>query len=249
MLLRNLFTWSIKWERNEGEGTHLWTYNVLKQYLKLKSHLLVSHTFSDRLMIDVDCSFNKRNEQFQILKWHLFSTATVALHWECCEQQVNMSYRAERLGTPGWHADSQQACWPRRVGRRWTFSHSAAVNSGQNVYVSMLGRFCNSGKSKEADKLIKSFKSFPGSLQLLFKQAHNLLKPTVRDWQKWLILNVSDVLFIVCLCVFKMKGGDAVVTNVEMRDLFTPPVDGHMVLFHRRTNVPNWTYLPHIRYN
>lgn len=86
-------------------------------------------------MTDVD-SFNW---QFQIVKRHFFGRAAATLHRERSEERVNMSCRAERRGGPVadmWRVN--KLVGPRRVGRSWTFPHSADVSGQQNVYVSLL---------------------------------------------------------------------------------------------------------------
>lgn len=147
--------------------------------------------------------------------------------WEHCEQQVNMLYRAERQGTPGWHADSQQACWPRSVGHSWTFLTQQTSTTGTILMfsLSMLRWFCSMNTTlpeKCKVDVDNSFSKLPSSLQPLHKQADNPHISKVPYDVKY------DITFIICCCAFKIKLNVAIVANVEINYLFSPPVNGQM---------------------
>lgn len=162
--------WSMKWECIEGKRqssvTLRCTHNVQKHNLKLKCPFLVSHSVTDWLMKWLMLIV-------VLIKILTIPSAEVALpqrshcDWECCEQQVNMFYRAERQGTPGWHVDSQQACWPRSVGRGWTFLTQRTSTTGEiSLFsLSMLRWFCSVNTTLPEKckvlKLITAFQSFP----------------------------------------------------------------------------------------
>lgn len=68
-------------------------------------------------------------------------TSSARSHRERREQRVNMSCRAERRGTGGWHADSQRARWPEKCWPQLNFPHSADVSGQRNAYGSLFPRW------------------------------------------------------------------------------------------------------------